>query len=164
VDAIVNDHVGSTNSTAHDHAGDGPVPGPAISVDREHPGEEASLSDLLSRLVDDITLLFRQEVELAKTELRRDLTSAGKASGMLAAGAFLAFIATLLLAWAAAWGLATVVPTGVAFLIVALVVGAAAAAAIVTGRKRLQSIDVTPHETIGSIKRDKQVLSERTPR
>lgn len=143
---------------------DGVVTGPAVHVDRAHPESDASLSDLLSRFVDDITLLFRQELELAKSEMRRDLSRAGKAGGMLVAGGVLAFVALLLLAWAAAWGLAAVVPTGWAFLIVGLIVAAAAAAVMMTGRKRLQALDLAPEASIDSLKKDKETLSERKPR
>jgi hypothetical protein len=153
------DRTGGPNGSDQD-----PIPGPAVGVDRALPEDDASLADLLSRLIGDVSLLLRQEIELAKTELRRDLTTAGKASGMLVAGGLLAFVALLLLAWAAAWGLATVLPVWAGFLVVALVVGGAAAAAIATGRKRIRSVDLTPHQSIASIKRDKDVLSERTPR
>lgn len=145
-------------------ADEGTVHGPAMGVDRAHPEPDASLSDLLSRLVDDITLLFRQELELAKSELRRDLARAGKASGLLGAGAILALLGLWLSAWAAAWGLAAVIPTGWAFFVVAVVVLAAAAGVIMAGRKRLQSVDMAPQATIESIQKDKETLSERTPR
>jgi hypothetical protein len=151
-------------STSPDRSEDAPIPGPSVAVDRALPEDDASLADLLSRLVEDVTLLLRQELELAKTELRRDMGALGKASGMLAAGALLAVVALFLLAWTAAWGLATVMPTWVGFLIVALVVGAGAAGAIAVGRKRIRSVDLAPHQSIASIKRDKEVLSERTPR
>ena len=141
----------------------GPVPGPRRGVNDALPPEEASISDLLLRLIDDLALLFRQEVELAKTELRRELSVAMKAGVLLAAGALLALTALLLFAWAAAWGLAVVLPTGVAFLIVGLVVAAGAAALAMSGRKRLQDVDLTPQATIESLQRDKQAITERRP-
>lgn len=139
------------------------VAGPGSDGVRGQAVGEESLSDLLSRLVQDLTLLLRQEVELAKIELRRELTTAGRASAMLVAGAVLAFVAVLLLAWAAAWGLAALMPTGLAFLIVAIVVGAGAAGAMIAGRKKFQKVDITPHEAVDSMQRDKQVLAERRP-
>lgn len=125
---------------------------------------ETSLSDLISRLGDDVTTLFRQEVELAKVELKREASAAGKAAGMLGAGAFLGLIALLLLAWAAAWGLAAVLPIGVAFLVVGLVFGLVAAAVAMTGRKQMQQLDPTPHATIETMQRNKQVLTDRSNR
>jgi hypothetical protein len=132
-----------------------------ISIDH---GDEPSLSDLISHLIDDLSRLMRQEVELAKTELRRDLTQAGNGSGMLVAGAVAAFIALLLALFAAAWGLAAIMPAGFAFLIVAVVVGALAAGAIAAGRKRLKQVDLTPRATIESVQRDQHVIAERSPR
>ncbi len=140
------------------------IPAPHGRAQGDRPRSDAPLSDLLTRLIDDISTLFRQEVELAKTELKREFTGVAKASGMLVAGAVLGFVALLLLAWAAAWGLAAVVPTGLAFLIVAVVVAAIAAAVVAAGRKRIKEVDLTPHSTLDSLKRDQQTISERTPR
>lgn len=128
------------------------------------PGSDASLSDLISRLGDDVTTLFRQEVELAKIELKREATAAGKAAGMLGAGGVLGHVALLLIAWAAAWGLAEVVPAGVAFLVVGLVFAAAAAALAAAGKKRMERVDPTPHATIETLQQDKQVLTDRSNR
>ncbi|MFA9446553.1 phage holin family protein [Egicoccus sp. AB-alg6-2] len=125
------------------------------------PGPDASLSDLISRLGDDVTLLFRQEVELAKVELKREATTAAKASGMFAAAGVAGLVTLLLLAWAAAWGLAEVVPTGVAFLIVGIVFGLIAAGLAMAGKKRFEQVDFTPHATIETLQEDKQVITDR---
>jgi uncharacterized membrane protein YqjE len=136
---------------------------PYVDVtDSAGPRPDASLSDLISRLGDDITTLFRQEVELAKVELKREATAAGKAAGMLAAGAVLGFVALMLIAWAAAWGLAEVIPAGWAFLIVGLVFAAVAAGIAMAGKKKMQQVDPTPHATIETLQQDKQVLTDRS--
>lgn len=150
-------HAGAAGSTSAE------VP-PAEATGGIGPPPDASLSELIGRLGDDVTTLFRQEVELAKVELKREATAAGKAAGMLGAGAVLGHVALLLLAWAAAWGLAEVVPIGLAFLIVAVVVGAIAAAIAMAGKKRLQDVDPTPHATIETLQQDKQVLTDRSNR
>lgn len=125
-----------------------------------HP--EPSLSELLTALSGDVTTLFRQEVELAKVEVKQEAAEAGKAAGMLVAGAVVAFVALLLLAWSASWALALVLPTWAGFLIVALVFGGIAAGLIVTGRKKVQEIDPTPHQTIETLQEDKQMLTDRS--
>lgn len=125
-------------------------------------GDGASVSDLLSELSTDITTLFRQEVELAKVEMKQEATVFGKASGMLVAGAVVGFVTLLLLAWAAAWGLDALVPTGLAFLIVGVVFGAAAATLGMAGKKKLDRFDPMPHATVETLQRDKQVLTERS--
>lgn len=120
------------------------------------------LSDLLSELSDDVTTLMRQEVQLAKLELKAEATKAGKAGGLLGAGAVLGYVSLLLLLWAVSWGLAAVMPTGLAFLIVGLVVGVMAAVLAMLGRKRLQKVDPAPDTTIQTLKEDKQWISEQT--
>lgn len=124
--------------------------------------EDETLAELLSDLSDGVTRLFRQEVELAKLEVKREATAAGKAAAMLAAGAVAGFVALLLLAWALSWALALVMPTWAAFLIVGLLFGAVAAGLLMTGRKKLQAVDPTPHQTIETLQEDREWLSERT--
>lgn len=137
-----------------------------MSTNRPHevqrPVGDRPLSDLLSELTDDLSTLFRQEVQLAKIEVKREATKVGKASGMLAAGGMLGFVALLLLAWAASWGLASVMPTGFAFLIVGVVFAAVAAVVGSAGRKRMKSVNPTPEMTIETLKEDKEWLSNRT--
>ncbi|MEX2504331.1 MAG: phage holin family protein [Egicoccus sp.] len=125
------------------------------------PTSDASLSDLISRLGNDVTTLFRQEVELAKVEMKREAKTAAKASGMLAAAAVAGLVTLFLLAWAAAWGLAELMPAGLAFLIVGVVFGIAAAALGMAGKKRFETVDLTPHATIETLQKDKQVLTDR---
>ena len=122
--------------------------------------DNASLGELFSRLTNDMSVLFRQEVQLAKTELRSEAKAAGKAGALLAAAAVLAWIMLMLLSWAAAWGLAEVMPAGFAFLIVGVIFGVVAAVLGAAGKKRLQSIEPRPEATIDTLQKDKQVLSE----
>lgn len=135
---------------------------PVVYEDRSDEAQEPSLSELLSALSDDVTTLFRQEVELAKVEVKQEAVEAGKAAGMLVAGAIAAFVTLLLLAWAASWALALVMPTWVGFLIVAVVFGAVAAGLVMTGRKNLHQLDPTPHQTIETLQEDKQMLTDRS--
>lgn len=136
-------------------------PGAPPGYDGGDPGEEATLADLLSELSDDVTRLFRQEVELAKVEVKKEAVEAGKAAGMLAAGAIAAFVTLLLLAWSLSWLLALFLPAWAGFLIVGILFGAVAAGLIVTGRKKLQAVDPTPHRTVETLQEDKEMLSNR---
>ncbi|RPI11110.1 MAG: phage holin family protein, partial [Actinobacteria bacterium] len=64
---------------------------------------EASLGDLAAELSEEISELFRKEVELAKTEAREELGYAGKAAGFFGAAAVSGWLALLLLSLALAW-------------------------------------------------------------
>ena len=70
-------------------------------------------------------------------------------------------MAVLLLPFAAAWGLAEVVPEGVAFLIVGVVWAAVAAALLVTGRQRLAEARI-PEQTVQEVKEDAQWVRQQT--
>ena len=115
---------------------------------------EPSLGELFGSLTNDLSQLVRSEMELARVEIREEAGKAGKAAGMLGAGALAAYLALILLTSAAAWGLAEVVDAGWAFLIVGLVVAAVAAALLLTGRKKLGDVRPVPDQTVDTLKED----------
>jgi uncharacterized membrane protein YqjE len=118
------------------------------------PGDGASLGELLSTLTSDLSQLVRSEMELARVEIREEASKAGKAAGMLGGGAVAALVALILLTSAVAWGLAEVVDAGWAFLIVGVVVGAAAAVLAMNGRNRLAEVRPVPDQTVDTLKED----------
>jgi uncharacterized membrane protein YqjE len=118
------------------------------------PGDGPSLGELFSTLTSDLSQLVRSEMELARVEIREEASKAGKAAGMLGGGAVAALVALILLTSAVAWGLAEVVDAGWAFLIVGVVVGAAAAVLAMNGRKRLAEVRPVPDQTVDTLKED----------
>jgi len=108
---------------------------------------DKSLGDLLSRLTKDFSSLVSTQVDLAKLEIKEEVSRAGKGAGILTGGAVAAWLAVVLLSFAAAWGLAEVMPTGFAFLIVGAVWLAAAAVLLLRGRNELKSINPVPQQT-----------------
>lgn len=122
--------------------------------DDAHDVEGASLGELVGRLTREMSDLVRAELELARVELKEEATKAGKASGMLAGGAAVGYIALILLAFAAAWGLAEVIEPGWAFLVVGVVVGLVAAALALIGRKKMREVSPVPEQTIETLKED----------
>ncbi len=126
---------------------------PESPRDREVGGER-SLSELFSDMAGSLEVLLRKEVELAKAELREQASRAGRAAGMMAGAAVTGLVAFLVLALAAAWGLAEVLPTGLAFLIVGLVLAAVAGGMAVAGRNRAASVRPVPQQTVQNIRED----------
>ena len=122
--------------------------------------EERSLSELLSDVTNEIATLFRKEVELARVETSEQVSRAAKAGGMLGAAAVIGFLDLILFSFAAAWGLAAVMPTGFAFLIVAVVFAVVAAVLVQAGRKRLASVNPVPNQTVQTVKADVQVAKD----
>ena len=103
------------------------------------PAADASLGELFSDLTTDMSALVRDELQLAKVELKEEITKVGRAGGMFGGAALAGYMTIVLLSFAAAWGLAEVMAVGWAFLIVAAVWGAAAALLYLRGRDQLQN-------------------------
>ncbi len=117
---------------------------------------DASLPELISRLTDQSSTLFRQELELAKTEIKQEVRTAGKAGGMFGAAAVVGFLAVLLLSFALAWALGDLLNPALGFLIVGLVYAAVAGVLAMRGRGTAQQIDTSLPETSQSLKEDAQ--------
>ena len=79
---------------------------------------DQSVSDLIKGITDDVKLLVRDEIQLAKTELVPAAKNAGIGAGLFGAAGYFAISALSILYFAAAFALAQVVETWLAFLIV----------------------------------------------
>jgi len=124
--------------------------------------EETSVGEMIGNISDDLSQLFRQEVELAKVELKQEASKAGKAAGMLGAAGFAGYLAVVLLSFALVFALANVMDAGWAALIVAVLWGIVGAVLFVTGRNKLKTVDPVPHRTVDTIKEDAQWLKNPT--
>lgn len=118
--------------------------------------DDRSLGELFGELNREFGHLVRQEVQLAKTELREEAAKAGKAAGMLGGAGVAAMFALLLLSFAAAWGLAEVMPAGFAFLIVGAVYAVLSLILFLRGRAQLKEVSPVPEQTIDTLKEDVQ--------
>ncbi|MDN3292940.1 phage holin family protein [Streptomyces ficellus] len=120
------------------------------------PGEDRSVGELLSAVTADVQQLFRQEVELAKAEIREEATKAGKAAGMYGGAGFAGYMVALFLSLAAMFGLANVMDTGWAALIVTAVWAGIMAVLFVMGRSRMRTVSPKPEQTVETLKEDAQ--------
>lgn len=113
---------------------------------------DVSVGELLGNVSRDLSTLFRQELALAKAEVKVEAAKAGKGAGMLGGAGFAGYMVLLFLSFAAWWGLANIMDTGLAALIVALLWGVAAAVLFVTGRQRLREVNPKPERTVDTLK------------
>lgn len=132
----------------------GPTPGPPRETGR--PAEDASLGQLLSEVTGDLQTLFRQELQLAKAELRDEAVRTGKAAGMLGGAGFAGYMVMVLLSFAAVFGLGAVIPYGWAALVVAAMWAIAAAVLFAVGRGRMRAVSPMPQQTLETLKEDAQ--------
>jgi hypothetical protein len=121
------------------------------------PEDERPLGELFSDLTRSVQVLVRKEVELAKVELKEQASRAGKGTAMLVVGGVGAFVALFLLSFAAAWGLAEVMPTGFAFLIVGVVYLLVAVPLLLAGKKKLAEVKPVPQQAVQTLKQDAEV-------
>lgn len=126
--------------------------------------EDRPLSELLSEVTGELGVLFRKEVELAKVETSEQVSRAIKAGAMLGAAGVVALLATMLLAWAAAWGLAEVIPTGFAFLVVGVVFLLGAAILGSAGKKKMSKVSPVPDQTVATLRADVQTARDSIAR
>jgi Putative Actinobacterial Holin-X, holin superfamily III len=123
--------------------------------------EERSLGDLFSQLTHDLSTLLRQEVMLAKTELSQKASKAGKDVGFLAVGGALAYAGFLVILAGVVLALGLVLPWWASALIVGVVVAAIGYFLIRKGQTALKQADLTPKQTIETLKEDQQWAKEQ---
>jgi MFS family permease len=111
---------------------------------------------LLGRVSQDFGDLVSTQVQLAKVEIKDEVRRAAKGAGFIGGGAVAALLATLLLSFALAWGLAEAMPAWLGFLIVGLVWAALAAVLALRGRQQLHAATPVLPETKESLKEDVQ--------
>ncbi|PSL56097.1 putative superfamily III holin-X [Saccharothrix carnea] len=132
----------------------GAVPGGGVSGGAVPADDQASLGQLVGELTEDLSRLMRQELELAKAEIREEASKAGKAAGMLGAAGFAGYMTAVLLSLALAFALATFMGLGWATLVVAVLWGIAGFALFSAGRSRLRKVNPKPERTIETLKED----------
>jgi hypothetical protein len=115
--------------------------------------ETSSLGELLGDVTRDMSTLMRQEVELAKVELKQSATRAGKGSGMLAGAGVAGHFVLVFLSLALWWALGQWMGLGWSGVVVAIIWGIVAAVLASTGRKELKAIKGLPQtaETLQEI-------------
>lgn len=133
-------------------------------------GDNRPLSELVSGLVSDISGLFRKEIDLAKTEASAKISNAAAGLEMFAVGIVLAIGAVGILlaaivngvaALLVAQGFAEANADAIATIVVAVVAGLAAWAAISRGMAIMRSSTLSLPKTTNSLRRDAEVVKER---
>jgi hypothetical protein len=113
--------------------------------------EGTSVGQLLGEVSKDLSTLMRQELELAKAELKVEAKKAGQGAGMFGAAGFAGYMVLLFLSFALWWALANVMDIGLAALIVAIVWGVIGAVAYAMGKKKFQQVNPKPERTVETL-------------
>ena len=115
---------------------------------------DASLGELLGEISRDLSQLVRQEIDLAKAELKEEAVKAGKGAGMFGGAGLGGYLVVVFLSLAAMFGIANGTGLGWAALIVAAVWAVVAAVLALAGKKQMARVSPKPDRTIQTLKED----------
>jgi Putative Actinobacterial Holin-X, holin superfamily III len=124
--------------------------------------QERSIGELFGQLTQDMTLLVRQEIQLARTEMSEKLSRVTTNLISVLSGGFVAYIGALALVAAlilALQDLANISPW-VSALIVGAVLAVAGYVMLKRGLTELKRVDLAPRRTVENIKDDVQAIKD----
>jgi hypothetical protein len=117
----------------------------------ERKAETTSLGDLLNEVTRDVSTLMRQELELAKAEIRDSAVRAGKGGGLVGGAGYAGLMAVFFLSIAAWWGLGYLVGNAWSAVIIAVIWAIIGLILFLAGRTALKSVKGAP-QTVDTIK------------
>ena len=114
---------------------------------------ERSLGELVALATQDLSLLVSQEIALAKAEIKREVSAAGKGAGLFGGAGFTGLLALVFLSIALAFAIGKPTTLGIGFLAVGLLYLLAAVVLGLSGKKKLSQVG-PPTKTIETLKDD----------
>ena len=127
------------------------------STPSERQAANSSLGELVSQVTGDMSTLMRQELELAKAEIRESAKTSAKAGAMLGAAGYAGHLTILFLSIALWWALGYLIGNGWSALIVAVIWGIVAAILFVVGRNNMKKVQGAP-QTVETLKEIPETL------
>jgi hypothetical protein len=124
--------------------------------------QERGIGELFGQLSQDMTMLVRQEVQLARAEMSEKLSRLTANLVSVIAGGFVAYVGGLALVAALILGLndlANISPW-VSALIVGAVLAIAGYAMLRRGLDELKRVDIAPRRTVENIRDDVQAIKD----
>jgi hypothetical protein len=134
--------------SAGPHSGDLGTP---TTADGRPDIEGTSVGTLMGEVAKDLSTLMRQELELAKVELKAEAVKAGTGAGLFGAAGFAAYFMVLFLSVALWWALSHLVGHSWSALIVAVLWGIVAAVTGLMGKKKFQQVNPKPERTVDTL-------------
>jgi CHASE3 domain sensor protein len=127
---------------------------PEPNVQRVEPEAPPSMTALVQGIVNDAQNLIRQELTLARTEIKKDWNDLKEAGAALSVGGALGFLGVLFLGFMVALLLyeAAGLPLWIGFLIVGGLLAIVGGAFLLQGLNKIRKVKLGPEQTIESIK------------
>jgi hypothetical protein len=129
------------------------------------PPPERPTAELVRQLSEQVSVLVRDELNLAQLEMTRKGKQAGTGAGMLGGGGLIALYGVGCLIACAILAISGVLAAWLSALIVGVTLLAVAGAAALVGKSRLQkAAPPVPAETVDSVKTDVDEIKQRARR
>jgi uncharacterized membrane protein YqjE len=119
-------------------------------------GAPRSIGEIVGDISKDMSTLIRQEMDLAKSELKQEVGKLGKGAGMFGGAGLAGFFTLFFLSLALTYLLDNWLPVELAALIVALLWGIAAAVLALRGRQEIKEANPQLPKTQQTLKEDVQ--------
>jgi hypothetical protein len=122
-----------------------------------------SLVGTFGQVIDDVRELFREEVALARAEIRQEVSALSSAAVQIAVGVVAGWFALMLLLL----GVALVVPELLewpvwsGFMLTGAVIGIGAIVALQRGRRTVRTTSAVPQQALASLKETKAWMQSR---
>jgi hypothetical protein len=123
--------------------------------------DNRSLGELFADLSRESSTLLRQEMALAKAELSKKASEAGRQAAMLAVGGLVAYAGFLTLIAFVVLALSEILDPWISALLVGAVVTGIGAFLVMSGIERLKQMSPKPDQTVQSLKEDAEWLKNR---
>jgi Putative Actinobacterial Holin-X, holin superfamily III len=106
--------------------------------------DDRSIGELIAAVSEDFSRLMRQEVELAKAEVRESATKASAGVGLLSGAGVAVHMVLLFLSIAAWWGIAQWIGQAWSGVVIAVIWAIVALVLYSSGRSRLRRVEGLP--------------------
>jgi hypothetical protein len=113
--------------------------------------EGTSVGALMGEVAKDLSTLMRQELELAKVEVKAEAVKAGTGAGLFGAAGFAGYMVLMFLSIARWWALSHLVGHSWSALIVAVLWGVIGFVAFTMGRKKFKEVNPKPERTVETL-------------
>ena len=113
--------------------------------------EGTSVGALMGEVAKDLSTLMRQELELAKVEIKAEAKKAGTGAGLFGAAGFAGYMVLMFLSIALWWALSHLVGHSWSALIVAVLWGVIGFVAFTMGRKKFKEVNPKPERTVETL-------------
>jgi hypothetical protein len=120
----------------------------------DHQPGQPSLGDLFADLSRHLSTLVRQEMALARTEVARNASWAGRGATQLSVGGAIAYAGLLAIVAAVIIALAHVITWWLSALLVGIVVAGVGYILVRQGLDALKHVELAPQQTLDTLKED----------